>query len=83
MPEVHAIGRIDGCIGIIAPAPEGMGLSAAAVGHDCFALPKVIRGIASQPPGVTNSGENAVARGGIANGRVSVLIDGYAGHPTK
>src|SRR5882724_7461117 len=77
MPEVHPIGRINGCIGVIAPAPCWMGLGAAAIGHDCFALPKVIRGIASQPPGITNSGENAIARGGIANGRVAVLIDGY------
>ena len=30
---------------------------------------------------ITNTGEYAGARRGIANGRISVLINSYAGHP--
>jgi hypothetical protein len=42
VPEAHAIGGINGRIGVIAPAPGGMRLRAAAIGHYGFTLPEVI-----------------------------------------
>src|SRR6266540_1540149 len=82
MPEVHAIGGINGCIGVIAPAPRRMGLRAAAVGHDRFALAKVTRRIGFQASSVTEARKDAGAGYGITNGRITRVIDGNAGHKT-
>src|SRR6266540_1443562 len=80
MPEVHPIGRIDGRIGVIAPAPGGMGLGAAAVGHDRFTLAEVTRRIGFQSSSVTDAREDAGAGYGITNGRVTRIVHGNAGH---
>ena len=73
MPEVHAIGGINGSIGIIAPATEAAGLRPAAVLQDSFTLGQVTRRVGSKASSITNSGEDTIARRGIANGRVTIL----------
>ena len=80
MPEAHPIGRIDGCHGIIAPASIGVALAPGAGEHCSLTLAKVIRRITSQTTGITNVWEGGAAGCGIADGRVTCVIDGDAGH---
>src|SRR2546430_17213939 len=70
-------------MGITAPPAEATGCCATAIGHDRFRLAEVSRGIPCQAAGITNGGKYAGTRCGIADGRVPVLIDGYAGHPAE
>src|SRR4029077_641793 len=81
MPEGHAIGRIDVGISIIPPATPGVGLVTAAIKHCSFPLSEVARRVGETAAGITNSGEHAGTGYRIADGGVSVLIDGDAGHP--
>src|SRR5205807_9366665 len=80
VPEACAIGRIDGSHTIIAPAAVGIGLAPGAGEHCVFPLTEVVQRVAGKTPGITNAWENARAGYGIADGRVSILIHGYAGH---
>src|SRR5207237_8618542 len=67
----------------ISLASSALVFCSTAVGHDRFNLAEVSRGIPCQAAGITNGGEYAGTRCGIADGRVPVLIDGYAGHPAE
>ena len=81
MPESHAIARIDGSHGIIAPATPRVGLVACAILHYSFPLSEITWRVIGKTPSVTNSGEYAGAGCGIADSRVAVVIHGDAGHP--
>ena len=78
MPEGHAIGRVDSGHAVIAPPVSA--LEADAVEHDSFTLTEIIWWVGLKTPRVTNTRKDGRARCGIANGRVSILIDGYARH---
>ena len=80
MPEGHAIGIKCGHA-VIAPAPAGGGLTPRAVEHRSFALAKIIQRVTGETSGITNAREDGWAGRGIANGCVSILINGYARHP--
>ena len=80
MPEGQAIGGIDGVHGVIAPPARVKSLGAAAIGHDGLALTEVIWRIGGKATGITNTREDRRIRRRIADGRVSILIHGYAGH---
>ncbi len=67
MPEANAIGRIDRRHGVIAPAPSGVKLCAAAISHYGFALPEIIQWIAGETSGITDRGIYARAGCGIAD----------------
>ena len=81
MPEGHAIARIDGSHGIIAPAAPRVGFVACAIFHYSFPLSEITWRVIGKTPSVTNSGEYAGAGCGIADSRVAVVIHGDAGHP--
>ena len=83
MPEANVIGGIDGRHAVIAPAPAGGGLAPRAVEHRSFALAKIIRRVNGETSGITNAWEYAATRCGVADGRVSILIHGYRGHPAE
>ena len=55
VPEAKAIGRIDRCHAIVAPAAEGVGLAPSAGEHCSFALGKVTWRIRLQAPGITDA----------------------------
>ena len=80
MPEVHAVGGIDFCPRIIAPAGAAS-LRADSRKHDAFSLGHVARGITFETSSVPNRREDCRARSGITYDRVSAFIDGDAGHP--
>src|SRR5438128_4026333 len=80
MPEGHAVGRIDGGHAIVAPASEAIELAAGAAEHGSFTLAKVTRRVTFKASGITNAWVDAAAGCGIPNGRVTRVIDSYAGH---
>ena len=80
MPEAHAVGRIDGCHGIIAPTSIGIGLAPGAREQCSLTLAKVIRRITGQTTGIANAWEGGAVGGGIADRSVTRVIDGDAGH---
>ena len=78
MPEGHAIGRVDSGHAVIAPPVSGLG--ADAIGHDGFTLAEIIWRISLKTPRVTDAGEDGRAGCGIADGHISILINGYTWH---
>jgi hypothetical protein len=81
MPEGHAIARIDGSHGIIAPATPGVGLVACAILHYSFPLSEITWRVTGKTSGVTNSREYAGTGHRITDSSVAVVIHGDAGHP--
>ena len=79
-PEAHVIGGIDRGHAIIAPAAVGAGLAASAGEHCRFPLAKVTWRVTDEAPRITNPGERGRARRCIANGSITRVIDGDAGH---
>ncbi|PYJ15819.1 MAG: hypothetical protein DME96_12010 [Verrucomicrobia bacterium] len=61
MPEGHAIGRIDRCHAIIAPAADGVELGTSAVEHYGFALREVTWRIGGEASRITNAWEHGAA----------------------
>src|SRR4029450_13242802 len=80
MPEGHAVRRIDGGHAIIAPASEAVRLATIAGKHCSFALAEIIYRVSGKASGITNAWVDGTAGYGIANGRVTRVIDGYARH---
>jgi len=74
MPEGYAIGRVHSRHAVIAPTISGLG--ADAVFHDGFTLAEIIWRIGLKTPGITNAGENGRTGCSIADGHVSILING-------
>src|SRR5262245_58892037 len=81
MPEGHAIGRIDGGVGVIAPATPNVWLIAAAIEHCSFPMSEVTWRVTDKASGITNSRERVGVGYRIAESRVAVVIHGDAGHP--
>ena len=80
MPEGHTISVKRGH-GVVTPASGGAELRAAAICHYSFTLSEVTWWIGGKPSGITNASVYGWAGRGIADGSVSILINGYAGHP--
>jgi hypothetical protein len=80
MPEVHAVGGIDFCPGIITPA-RAASLASDSRKHDAFSLRKVAWGITFKASGVPNRRDDCRIGSGIAYDGVAALIHRYAGHP--
>src|SRR5262249_1257876 len=81
MKEGHAIRGIDLCPRIITPAAAAS-LCANSCKHYGFSLRKGIRRVVGETSGVPNRRYDCCVGSGITYDRVSILIHGYAGHPT-
>src|SRR5215216_6598718 len=77
MPERHAI-SIKGGHAVI--APPAASLRAYAIGHYSFTLREVTWRVCGKTSRITNARKDAGTGHGIADGGVSILVDGYAGH---
>src|SRR4029077_2689713 len=81
MPEVHAGGGIDLCPRIITPAGAAS-LGSDSRKHDGFSLRKVTWRVTDETSGVPNRRDDCRVGSGVTYNRVSILIHGYAGHPS-
>jgi len=78
--EVRAIGGIHGGVGVIAPTGADS-LCAESSEHDGLTLREVTWRVIYKTSRIPNGREDCGVGSRITDGRVSILIDSYAGHP--